>query len=174
MPDSNDARSSGVVGRLRTAAAQITRRLSSAEQPKCKHEGFDATVDYDENNMWHLQDTYLRGDTYWTATDAAFGKTRGRVKEFRCLGCGEERTITTGEVLEYRWKDEMTTEEIAEMHEQTNSGSWFNGCLWWEDNVWGGEATDVASPMQWHIDIGYTEWKEDSEPDHDEVVADAK
>ena len=172
MPDTTT--DGHVVARLRTEVAQITKRLSSAQQPKCKHTEFDATVDYDENNMWHLQDTHLKGDTYWTATDAAFFKTRERVKEFRCFGCGERRTIKTGERIEVHWKDDLTTDEIAELHEKVGGGSWFNGRLWWEDNVWDGDAVEVATPMQWHIDIGYTEWKEGSEPDQDEVVTDAK
>lgn len=144
--------------RLMKGLKQIPSRLTSTNR-SCKHEEFDGTVNYDENSIWHLQDSYLRGDAYWTQTDAAFAKTHERVKEFRCLGCGEERTVTTGEVLEYHWKDEMDTEELKEMREKTNTGSYYNGWLWWEDNVWDGNVKDVATRMDWIRDVGYTAWK---------------
>ena len=137
----------------------IPSRLSSSEET-CKHEEFDATVNHDEERIWHLQDTYLQGDKYWTQTDAAFAKTRTRVKEFRCLGCGERRTITTGEVLEYHWKSEMSTEELAKMREKANTGGYYNGWLWWEDNIWEGNPKDVATRLDWIRNIGDTSWKE--------------
>ena len=145
------------IDRLVQSLRQIPERLSSTET--CKHEDYEGTVNYDENSIWHLKETYLKGEPYWTETDAAFGKTRERVKEFRCLGCGEERTVTTGEVLEYKWKDDMTTEEISDLRDEADSGSYYNGWLWWEDNVWDGDAKEVATRLDWIRDVGYTKWK---------------
>ena len=86
-----------------------------------------------------------------------------KVQEFKCFGCGEEKTLTSGEVTEVKWKEDMTSDEIAEMHEQTNSGSWYNGQLWWEHNRWEGDAGKVATGSAWVRDIGYTKWKRDTD-----------
>lgn len=128
----------------------------------CTHEGQNLCPTED-HNIWHVKDSYLEGESYWTATDAAFTKCRTRVKEYKCFGCGEERTISTGEIIEVRWKEDMNTEEIAEFHEKAKTGSWYNGQMWWEDTVWDGDPGEVAPPLAWQVDIGYTAWKENTE-----------
>jgi hypothetical protein len=163
----------GIISRLKSAVLGLSSSTPTSDKPVCRHETHDIFPDEDES-IWCLVDSYLKGEPYWTAHDAAFLKTRERVKEFRCFGCGEQRTITTGEVIGVRWKADMTTEELAEMHEQTNGGSWYNGKLWWEDNEWDGDVIDVATDLDWRIDVGYTEWKErvDHNPEASGVDAD--
>lgn len=150
------------VQELMASMEKIPGRIKSSfsSDDVCRHEKLDTPVIYDEERIWELVDSYLTGDVYWTATDAAFGKTRERVKEYKCLGCGEETTITTGEVLERVWKEDMRKEAIAHMRDIATTGSWYNGRMWWEDNVWEGDAKDVATRHDWMLHIGYNDWKD--------------
>lgn len=145
---------SGVVDRIRAVVGDGPN--------ECKHERDDIWPDEDKR-IWHLEDTYLRDRRYWSERDAAFVELRERVKELRCFGCGEQRTIDTAEMTgNVRWKADMDADEIAEMREETNAGSYYNGTLWWEDNVWDGDAEDVATQIDWLSDIGYQGWKDRS------------
>lgn len=149
------------VQELMRSMEKIPGRIKSSfsSDNVCRHEKLDSPVRYEEERIWELVDSYLNGDVYWTATDAAFGKTRERVKEYKCLGCGEETTIKTGEVLERVWKEDMRKEAIAHMRDIATTGSWYNGRMWWEDNIWEGDAKDVATRHDWMLHIGYTDWK---------------
>ena len=145
-----------------------TQQTTSTDQT-CKHEEIESPVQYEDERIWHVTDTYLESDVYWTATDAAFAKTKTRVIEYKCLGCGEEKTITTGEALEYVWKENMRKEAIAHMRDIATTGSWYNGKLWWEDNIWDGNAKHVATRHDWMNHLGYTGWKHGGyEPLNDE------
>jgi len=148
--------------RVRSILTEGTKRVLGKSEPQCKHIT-DQIHPKEDESIWHLQESYLEGEPYWSAHDAAFVKLRERVKKLKCLGCGEERTIKSGEVINIKWKENLSTEELAALHEETSSGSWFNGDLWWEDNVWDGDPKDVATDFQWYKDIGYTDWKEDSD-----------
>lgn len=142
---------SGVVERLRS--------LVGGTASECKHERESIWPD-EEERIWHLEDSYLKDRRYWSEHDAAFVELRERVKKFRCFGCGERRTIETGEMTgNVRWKADMDAEEVAEMREETSSGSFWNGILWWEDTVWDGDVEDVATTIDWESDIGYQDWK---------------
>jgi len=146
--------------RIKHLLGKLSTYLPSSEET-CYHKEIEGVVDHDEESIWHLQDTYLKGDPYWGETDAAFSKLRERVKHYRCLGCGEKTTIKTGEVITYRWKSEMTAEEIREMREQVDCGSWYNGRLWWEHNVWEEDVFNVATEFDRRLGVGYTKWKDE-------------
>jgi hypothetical protein len=150
------------VQNLMRSMREIPSRIKSSvsSEKVCRHKELESPVSYEDERIWQLVDSYLNGDVYWTATDAAFGKTRERVKEYKCLGCGEETTIKTGEVLEYVWKEDMRKEALAHMRDIATTGSWCNGRMWWEDNVWEGDAKDVATRHDWMLHIGYNDWKD--------------
>lgn len=135
-------------------ASDVIERVKSkfgSGPRECKHEEDDIWPDEDER-IWHLEDSYLKDRRYWCEEDAAFVELRERVKELRCFGCGEQRTIETGEMTgNVRWKADMDTDEIAKMREETNCGSYHNGRLWWEDNVWNGDVEDVATQLDCYV-----------------------
>lgn len=120
-----------------------------------------STNEHDVWENWTLRDSYTRGETYWTENDAAFVETREAVYEFQCDMCGEEHTILTGDGTgTIIWKDELTTEELAQRREDAQTSAFYNGRLWWETTQWDGTPEDVATSYDWVIDIGYQRWKE--------------
>ena len=114
----------------------LFRRIFGEREELCKHERNDIWPSEDAA-IWHLREKNY-GHTYFSENDAGYVELEAVKKHFKCLGCGEEKTIETGEKTgRVKWKDELSREELSDMREDVMVGGFFNGFdskLWRERN----------------------------------------
>lgn len=113
----------------------LDRFRSNDGDEKCKHERMDKWPTDDDTEIWAEIDSYLEGEPYWATEDACFNKMRHKVLEFKCRGCGKEKTIQTAEVVDRVWKEDLTESARQTLHQKSTCGAWYNGTRWWERNM---------------------------------------